>query len=186
MLKIFLLKHFYSSDSLRFVIIYFKPFFKTKNMKTSLILFFSAFLLVGSINAQQNYTWEEYGISFSLADDFHETANNIEEFSAVGDGMNMSIIPFKDGSIDDSDITGYTMAIAASLNLERIDDVNVINVNGFKGGYAEGASEGAKIFVMGLIDPDSETNFFVIITFLDNDGNAIDEAINICKSIQKI
>ena len=98
-------------------------------MKTSLILFISAFIFVSNIKSQQNYTWEEYGIAFSLADDFKETANNIEEFSAVGDGMDMSIIPFKDETIDDSDITAYTMSIAASLNLERVDDVNIINVN---------------------------------------------------------
>jgi len=135
---------------------------------------------------QQNYVWDEYVISFSLEDDFEEVVNNIEEFSAVGDGMEMAIIPFKDETIDDSDITGYTMSVAASLELERIDDVNVIKVNGFKGGYAEGVLNGEKIFLMGLIDPDSDTNFFVIITFLDNDQNAIEEAINICRSFQKL
>lgn len=135
--------------------------------------------------AQQNYTWEEYGISFTLADDFNETVNNSEEFSATGDGMELSIIPFKDASIDDSDITTFTMQVAASLNLERIDDVNTIDVNGLKGGYAEGAQNGAKIFIMGLIDPDSDTNFFVMVVFQDEDANAVQEAINICKSIKK-
>lgn len=136
--------------------------------------------------AQQNYIWDEYSIGFSLADDFREVTNNLEEFSAVGDGMEISIIPFKDASIDDSDISAYTMAIAESLHLDRIDDVNIIDINGFKGGYAEGAKDGDKIFVMGLIDPDTETNFFVIITFMDDDANAIDEAINICNSIHKL
>ncbi|MFZ1749390.1 MAG: hypothetical protein WAU01_04340, partial [Saprospiraceae bacterium] len=117
---------------------------------------------------------------------FREVTNNLEEFSAVGDGMEISIIPFKDASIDDSDISAYTMAIAESLHLDRIDDVNIIDINGFKGGYAEGAKDGDKIFVMGLIDPDTETNFFVIITFMDDDANAIDEAINICNSIHKL
>lgn len=155
-------------------------------MKTSLILFFLTFLSFSTINAQLNYTWEEYGISFTLAEDFRETVNNIDEFSAVGDGMDMSIIPFKDGSIDDTDISAYTMSIAAELKLQRIDDISVIDVNGFKGGYAEGALDGARIFIMGLIDPTSDTNFFVIITFLDDDGNASEEAVNICKSIRKL
>lgn len=154
-------------------------------MKTRILIFFMAMTAITS-QAQQNYVWDEYGISFSLADDFEEVVNNIEEFSAVGDGMEMAIIPFKDETIDDSDITGYTMSVAASLELERIDDVNVIKVNGFKGGYAEGVLNGEKIFLMGLIDPDSDTNFFVIITFLDNDQNAIEEAINICRSFQKL
>lgn len=155
-------------------------------MKTSLILLFASFLSLSTAFCQQNYTWNEYGISFTLADDFKETVNNIEEFSAVGDGMDLSIIPFKDETIDDSDINAYTMSIAASLKLQRIDDVSVIDINGFKGGYAEGASDGARIFIMGLIDPNSDTNFFVIITFLDDDKNASEEAVNICKSIRKL
>lgn len=141
---------------------------------------------INTTYAQQYYKWEEYGITFSLADDFKEVVNNIDEFSAVGDGMEMSIIPFADETIDDNDITAYTIAIAASLELDIIDDINVININGFKGGYAEGVSQGEKIFLMGLIDPNSDTNFFVIITFLDQDQNAIDEAIEICRSFQKL
>lgn len=152
----------------------------------ALIFTFSMVLLAISVQAQQNYVWDEYGISFSLADDFEEVVNNIEEFSAVGDGMEMAIIPFKDETIDNNDITAYTMDVAASLELDRIDDVNVIKLNGFKGGYAEGVLNGEKIFLMGLIDPDSDTNFFVIITFLDQDQNAIEEAINICRSFQKL
>lgn len=145
-----------------------------------------AFLMVSQITAQQEYVWDEYGIGFSLADDFQEVVNNADEFSALGDGMEMAIIPFKDETIDNNDITGYTMAVASSLELDRIDDVSVINLNGFKGGYAEGVLGGEKIFLMGLIDPDSDTNFFVIITFLDNDQNAINEAIAICKSFYKL
>jgi len=155
-------------------------------MKTSLILFFATFVLVKSTVAQQVYTWDEYGISFTLADDFKETVNNIEEFSASGDGMELAIIPFKDETISDSDINTYTMSIASSLKLQRVDDISVIDINGFKGGYAEGVLDGAKIFIMGLIDPDSATNFFVIITFLDQDENATAEAVNICKSIKKL
>ncbi|MBK7095275.1 MAG: hypothetical protein IPH57_09610 [Saprospiraceae bacterium] len=152
--------------------------------KLIVLIFLSGFSYFGF--SQQEYTWDEYGISFSLADDFREKVNNINEFSATGDGMELSIIPFKDESIDDSDITAYTMGIAASMKFERIDDISVIEFNGFQGGYAEGVSDGVKVFIMGLIDPDSETNFFIIITFLDNDKNAIDEAVSICTSIQKL
>ena len=154
-------------------------------MKKSILIFiFSLISYLGF--SQQQYTWDEYGISFSLADDFRENVNDITEFSASGDGMELSIIPFKDESIDDSDITTYTLGIAASMNFEHIDDISLIEFNGFKGGYAEGVSEGVKVFIMGLIDPESDTNFFIIIAFLDADENAIEEAVNICRSIQKI
>ncbi|MFZ1703545.1 MAG: hypothetical protein WAT79_04315 [Saprospiraceae bacterium] len=151
------------------------------------VLFTFVFFVFAQLTfAQQNYVWEEYGISFTLADDFEEVSNNSDEFSAVGDGMEMAIIPFFDETIDNNDITSYTMAVAASLELDRIDDVSVIKLNGFKGAYAEGVLAGEKIFLMGLIDPNSDTNFFVIITFLDNDQNAIDEAVNICKSFRRM
>ncbi len=134
----------------------------------------------------QDYTWDEYGIGFKLAPDFKEKVNNIEEFTADGDGMSLSIIPFKDETIDDSDIVKYTIGIAKSLNLEGIHDVDVISLKGFEGGYVEGVKDGAKVFLMGLIDPKSDTNFFVVITFLDNDAEATKEAVNICTSFRKL
>jgi len=149
-------------------------------------LLFAMVAFVQNLSSQQNYTWSEFGLSFTLADDFKEEVNDASEFSAVGDGMNMAILPFKNADVDHEDIAAYTLAIASSLDLGRIDDVNVIEFNGFQGGYAEGAKDGAKIFIMGLIDPGSDTNFFVLITFLDQDQNAIDEAINICTSIHKM
>ena len=51
------------------------------------------------------------------------------------------------------------MQVASSLELDRIDDLSLIKFNGFSGAYAEGASDGATIFMMGLIDPNSDTNF---------------------------
>ncbi len=149
-------------------------------------IFVFCLLNAGATFAQQQYTWSEYGLAFTVADDFTEVVNNSEEFSVAGDGMEMTIIPFLDETITSDDITTFTMAIAASLELERIDDISVIELNGFTGGYAEGVLNDEKIFLMGLIDPESSTNFFVIITFLDNDQNAIDEAVNICLSFEKI
>lgn len=152
----------------------------------NLILIFVFITLNFTAFSQQEYTWDEYGISFTLADDFQEQVNNGEEFSASGDGMELTILPFKDESVAHADITSYTLSIASSMNFERIDDVSVIEFNGFKGGYAEGVSEGVKLFIMGLMDPDSDTNFFVIIAFTDKDKYAIEEAINICKSIKRM
>lgn len=155
-------------------------------MKTYLL---SLILLIStsfSLVAQQEYTWDYYGIGFTLADDFIETINTDEEFSADGDGMSFSIIPFKDASISDNDISVYTISIAASLNLEVIDDVNIIALKSFKGGYVEGMLDGTRVFLMGLIDPSSETNFFVIIAFADDDEVAVDEAIRMVQSFRKI
>jgi hypothetical protein len=133
-------------------------------MKTIILNSFLILVLSVSVSAQKVFEWAEYGLAFDLADDFQETVNTGEEFSAKGDGMSVSIFPFQDATIDDADITAYTIAAAAALNLDAVDDVNFININGFKGGYAEVVSEGNKVFIMGLIDPDSDVNFFIIIS----------------------
>ena len=153
-------------------------------MRNLIILFlcFSGILL----NAQQEYTWDEYGLKFTLANDFVEEVNSADEFSAAGDAMYFSIFPFKDETINENDITSYTIQIATSLNLQEIDDVDILNINRFKGGYVEGYLDGLKVFLMGLIDPDSDTNFFVLITFTDQDQVATDEAIRMVKSIKKM
>jgi hypothetical protein len=136
--------------------------------------------------AQDEYTWEDYDLQFTLPANFELTASSGEEFTAEGEGMSFSIIPFDNESIDASDITSYTIEIAASLGLDGIDDVDLIDINGFAGGYVEGNQDGVTLFMMGLIDPDSDTNFFVIIAFEEGDENAIDLAIDICRSIQKM
>jgi hypothetical protein len=154
-------------------------------MKAFLFIFLVCCAFSGII-AQQNYEWDYYGIRFTLADDFQEVVSNEEEFTAVGDGMSFSIIAFHDESLDKFEISAYTLEVAESLELDWVDDLNLINFNGFKGAYAEGVLNEEKIFLMGLIDPKSSTNFFVIITFYYDDENAINEAIRICRSIRKL
>lgn len=153
-------------------------------LKTILVLSFT--LTFSSLISQQEYTWDEYNLAFTLADDFEEDVNNAEEFSAYGEGMGLSIFPFNDDSINEDDITTYTMSIAASLELSELHDISVIELNGFKGGYAEGELDGVRVFLMGLIDPDSESNFFVLIGFDNYDESALDEAVNICQSLRKV
>ena len=154
-------------------------------MKPIALLIILCLTVSNSVNAQKVFEWSEYGLTFDLADDFAETVNNEQEFSVDGDGMSVSIFPFNDATIDDHDITAYTIAAAAALNLDGIDDINLIEINGFKGGYTEGVQNGVKVFIMGLINPDSDVNFFVLISFSDGDGLATQEAINICQGLHK-
>lgn len=155
-------------------------------MKTIILNSFFILVLSVSVSAQKVFEWADYGLAFDLADDFQETVNTGEEFSAEGDGMSVSIFPFHDETIDDADITAYTIAAAAALNLDAVDDVNFIDINGFTGGYAEVVSEGQKVFIMGLIDPDSDVNFFIIISFADGDALATQEAVDICQGLHKM
>ncbi len=74
-------------------------------MKPIALLIILCLTVSYSVNAQKVFEWSEYGLTFDLADDFAETVNNEQEFSADGDGMSVSIFPFNDATIDDHDIT---------------------------------------------------------------------------------
>ena len=138
------------------------------------------------LSAQQQYTWDMYDLSFTLADDFEEVTNDEDEFSAMGYGMDLTILPFHDGDIDADDITIYTMSMAATLELDNIGDLDVIELNDYTGAYAEGEVDGVTIFIMGLIDPQSETNFFILIAFESDDEYSIDRAVDICRSLRRV
>lgn len=140
-----------------------------------------------SVNAQNyvNWEWTQYKIVFSLAGDFKPVVNTAEEFSAEGDGMEISIFPFKDKSISHEDIADYTLAIAESIEAEEYDDADVVQLNGLQGAFVEAYKDGDRVVILGFIDPASATNFFAVITFGDDDAEAEDEAVRIIKSFRK-
>jgi hypothetical protein len=139
-----------------------------------------------SIAQDIDYTWKQYNITFTLAKDFKINTNNGEEFTATGDGnMQFGVFPFSDHTVDHSNITAYTIEIAKSLELEQLDDVDVLDLNGLQGAYVEGYKEGQRVVMLGFIDPDSDTNFFSIVTFGDDDEEAEKEAVRMISSFRK-
>lgn len=147
------------------------------------------FLCVAAVSAQAqeywDYEWSKYNLSFTLANDFKEVTNTADEFIAVGDGMEFGIFPFSDASLDHSDITSYTISIAKAVELQELDDVDVLDMNGLEGAYVEGYKNGDRVVLLGFIDPTSETNFFATITFGDDDAVAEAEAVRMITSIRK-
>lgn len=152
------------------------------------VFFVSLFLVTTfAVQAQQDwdYEWEQHHISFTLAEDFKTVTNTADEYTAKGDGIEFTIFPFADETIDATDIIAYTTAVGKLLKLEQLDDADVLKLNGLDGAYIEGYKEGDRIILVGFIDPLSATNFFALITFGDNDAVAEDEAVRMLKSIRK-
>lgn len=151
---------------------------------------FTLFLLLSfvtvAVQAQDvDFEWTQHNIKFTLAEDFKVTANSGDEFTASGDGMEFGIFPFSDNTIDHSNIAEYTVEIAKTLELEQVDDADVLSLNGLKGAYVEGFKDGNRVVLLGFIDPNSDTNFFSVITFDDTDAEAEKEAIRMIKSFRK-
>ncbi|MEP7269267.1 MAG: hypothetical protein ABI844_16730 [Saprospiraceae bacterium] len=148
-------------------------------------LFFVLFAINLSAQKDIDYEWAQHQIIFTLAEDFKPITNTADEFTAQGDGMDFGIFPFSDNTLDHSNITAYTLQVAKSLKMEQLDDVDVIELNGLEGAYVEGYKDGRRIITLGFIDPASDTNFFAVITFGDDDQEAEEEAIRMIESIRK-
>ncbi|MBP7273693.1 MAG: hypothetical protein KA974_07615 [Saprospiraceae bacterium] len=145
-------------------------------------------LLHINLSAQQyfDYEWEHYCITVTFPEDFKASKNTADEFEAIGDGMEFALYPFNDQSISEDDIAAYTVGIAESVQLQEVDDANAIALNGLKGACVEEYKDGSRVFLSGLIDTNSATNFFALITFGDaTDNVAQDEAVTILKSLRR-
>ena len=133
-----------------------------KNQPMKKFSFLVAFLFVANLAICQtdwDYEWEHYNIAFTLSDKFKVLKNTADEFSALD--------------------------IAKSVELEELDDVDIVELNGLKGAYVEGYKAGDRIIVLGFIDESSHTNFFATLNFADDDAKSEEAAIAILQSIRK-
>lgn len=153
-------------------------------MKKNLLLILIPFFTVATF-AQIECEWDDYGLYFELPEDFKIVENNSEGFAAEGDAMEFAIYPFYDDSLETADITLFTLELADELDLDDYHDADVIELNGLEGAYVEGELDGIRVFLMGIIDPQSDTNFFALIKFYNDDGVAADAAIDIVLSFER-
>ena len=154
-------------------------------MKNTLLLFVAIFFSLTTY-AQQEYEWDDYGLAFTLPDDFEETASSDEVFEAEGDGMAFSLTVFKDASLTEDDIVEFTLMIADEIDMDVADDADLVDINGYIGAYVLGMKDGVAFYILGMIDPDSDTNFYAVVAFDDEDDIADEDAVEILLSIREM
>ena len=152
----------------------------------SLLSFICLTAISLTANAQSVNQWDNQSIAFELPDDFVPTLIDDQSFEAEGDGMEFGIYEFLDNEIDEGDIVDFTILLAASLDLDYVDDAYEIDLDGFLGAIIEGAIGEDAVILLGIIDPDSDANYYVVITFFDDDLVADDAATDILASIRRI
>ncbi|MFN8357633.1 MAG: hypothetical protein U0Y10_24455 [Spirosomataceae bacterium] len=149
--------------------------------KTVSLLALLAFVSLSAF-AQKTYVWDYYHIQITVPRDFRVKVNTNHDFEMKGDGMELAMHIFEQNvSIDDLD--DATIEGAKALKLTEVDEATAVKVNELEGFYVEGFKDGNRIVFAGLGDPKSHTNFFIVITFDDDDKEAEKEAINIIKSL---
>jgi hypothetical protein len=152
-----------------------------KNVFSTAVFLILSIFVFGVAQAQTDYTWESYGLSFTVPAGFAETESNDEKFEGKSDRAKIHLFglyPISDANITEDNLLEalIEMAAASGLNVEEADK---IEFNGFSGLYAEGEIEGIPTFFACMLDPNGEVNFIVSIVH-----NNADAAIAIMKSIK--
>ncbi|MBK8701739.1 MAG: hypothetical protein IPN29_20140 [Saprospiraceae bacterium] len=152
-----------------------------KKLFFAIILFFA--MSFSTLSAQQDYVWEYYGLEVTVPDDFEVVKNSDTEFEMKGVGMGFYMYLFEeDIAVEDMDVA--VVDVANSIAMEEIDAAQVIQGSGLDGYYVEGYKEGLRVMLAGMIDPKTQTNFFMLITFYDTDNVAESDALDIIHSVR--
>lgn len=133
----------------------------------------------------RTHTWEQHNLQVTVPDDYAVVKNTTEEFELEGNGIQLTLNSFEQNvSIDE--LGEATTEAANALNLDGIGEQQELDTNGLEGYYVEGILDEDRVVIAGMIDPDSHTNFFVAITFADDDETAEADAFRILKSVRRL
>jgi hypothetical protein len=157
----------------------------TKNTRWPLLAVLLLFILSAFRLADKNCVWETYKLQVTVPDDFNVLKNTNEEFELEGDGMSIAFDTFEQ-NVSADDLGEATNEAAAALKMENIREQQEIKPNGLEGQYVEGRIGEDRVILAGMLDPESNVNFFVAITFDNEDDVAEADARTILNSIRRL
>jgi len=159
------------------------------------IVFIAAFLLVGMDAHSQRMKpmeWADYNLAFSVPNNFSVTENTDDRFTASGEDMTLHISPYRDETMTAEDVANRALE---SLNATGVELTlhESVDLQGFEGyqmvGYGQQDGRDLLFLVLGLIDPDGDTNLAAYMMWWHdesrNDANT-KAALKILKSFKKL
>jgi hypothetical protein len=151
-------------------------------MKKTLCTLVFTFIFLASASAQKTYVWKTYNIQVTVPNDFRVKVNTDKEFDMKGDGMELSMLIHEE-NVAIEDLDDAAIAGAKAMKLQELDAAHQVKINEFEGYYVEGFKDGDRIIFACLGNPNSHTNFFIAITFDDEDKTAEEDALEILNSL---
>ncbi|GAB3756908.1 hypothetical protein [Spirosoma pomorum] len=158
---------------------------KKKTTGWPLLAVILVFVLSAFRTVDQNYVWETYKLQVTVPEDFKVLKNTNEEFELEGDGMTIAFDTFEQ-NVSADELGEATTEAAAALKMENIREQQDIQPNGLEGRYVEGRIGEDRVILAGMLDPESNVNFFVAITFDNEDDAAEADARTILNSIRRL
>jgi hypothetical protein len=149
----------------------------------SLFIFILFFAFGSSLKAQTLYTWDDFGLKFSVPAGFTEMENTGDKFEGKCDKSKIflfGLYPIADENVTKQDLVAELKAFAKESGM-AVKETKEIKFNGFEGVYAEGTVEGTPSFVAFMLDPNGDLNF--IVSALHQNTEA---TVRLIRSIQKM
>lgn len=131
----------------------------------------------------KTYYWEQYNIEITVPRDFKIVKNTSNEFEMEGEGMELFMYIWNQKKLSVDEMDEATVEVAKEMKLQEVDEEEAFKNGDFAGYYVEGFKDGDRVMLAGVVDLQSRTNFFIVITFDDKDKEAEKEAIKILENI---
>lgn len=147
-------------------------------MKRVLFIVTTVFCLSMVVNAQQRYTWEQYGLSFSVPQNFKVVKNTAESFEAENANIHLTIEVMDYDGIDPEDLGTALGEMANELGMTGMD-IGELALTTLEGAYIEGKVKGVNVCLVLLADTDSNIALVASVTY--SNGNE-QQATNIVNS----
>lgn len=167
-------------------------FSKLSVLSGMVLLLMSLNLTSAAAQEWKDMEWDQFKIAFKVPDYFEEKSNTEKAYTASGSDFTLSIQPWKDATMTAEDVANKALKKLNATDV-TVTSQEKVKLKGFEGYQIIGAGaqkDKAMIFVvLGMIDPEGETNFSAYIMFWhnedSNDGN-IEIATKIIESFSKM
>ena len=140
-----------------------------------LILILALTFLAGSLFAaeMEEWTWEDYKVSFQVPSDFKVLKSDDKQFSASNANIRMTIFPVKGKAITAEKLVDNLVKWVDQNKIvyDAEKDLDVIeDLNGYLCAYVIGVKEAKQVFGGLIVNPaDFSIRLYVLITYKQDD-----------------
>lgn len=146
-------------------------------MKRLLLAFALIFSLSVVANAQQRYTWKQYGLSFSVPSNFKVLENTSESFEAENDNIHLVIEVLDYEGLDPEDLGTILGEMSNELGLKNAE-VGELGLTTLAGAYIEGKVGEANVCLVVLMDVESNIALLASVTYSNGYEKAATNIVN--------
>lgn len=132
---------------------------------TFILFFFVSLTTVNNINAQTEMGWDSHGVGFAVPNDYYVEANTYSEFSFTNGSVYISLMPWQDGSVGESDLAEGVIEAANQMNYSQLAGVEYFEHDYFAGYSVGGIKDGLGSVISLVLDTESSTNLLIVATF---------------------